>query len=98
MQPLPSQPFHQQGPQEAVNRKRLHGLVAMAELGISDKVDVVVSGVELSKEKPHPLPYLMTVRALGLEPHNVCAFEDSLPGARSAHAAGLTVFVIGERY
>nr|WP_320141236.1 HAD family hydrolase [uncultured Cohaesibacter sp.] len=69
----------------------------MAELGISDKVDVVVSEFEIPKGKQHPLPYLMTVRALGLEPHNACAFEVSLPGARSAHAADLTVFAIGER-
>ena len=58
---------------------RRHILSAMAELGISDRVDVVISGSELPKGKPHPLPYITTVHTLGLTPLDVCAFEDSLP-------------------
>ena len=75
---------------------RRHIVSAMAALGITESIETFISGSELSKGKPHPLPYLTTVRALDLAPQDVCAFEDSLPGAKSAHAAGLTVFAIGK--
>ena len=90
--------LHKAGQRIAIcsSSPRRHIVSAMVELGITDKVETIVSGSELPKGKPHPLPYLTTVRALNLDPKDVCAFEDSLPGARSAHAAGLTVYAIGE--
>lgn len=90
--------LHRAGQRIAIcsSSPRRHIVSAMAELGIADKIETIVSGSELPKGKPHPLPYLTTVRALDLAPQDVCAFEDSLPGAKSAHAAGLTVFAIGE--
>lgn len=90
--------LHQAGQRVAIcsSSPRRHIVSAMDALGITEIIETIVSGSELPKGKPHPLPYLTTVKALDLAPQDVCAFEDSFPGAKSAHAAGLTVFAIGE--
>ena len=75
---------------------RYHIEDALAELAIRDCVETIVSGAELSRGKPDPLPYLTTMAQLGLAPDMACAFEDSIVGATSAHKAGLSVFAIGE--
>ena len=74
---------------------RRHIEAALAELAISEHVAVAVSGAELARGKPDPLPYLETLRHLGLAPDAAFAVEDALPGAISAHAAGLAVIAIG---
>ncbi|WP_319530196.1 HAD family phosphatase [uncultured Cohaesibacter sp.] len=90
--------LHETGQRIAIcsSSPRRHIVSAMAELGITDCIETIVSGSELPKGKPHPLPYLTALSALKLDPQDACAFEDSLPGAKSAHAAGLSVFAIGE--
>ena len=74
---------------------RRHIISAIEALDITDRVELMVSGADLPRGKPHPLPYLITLEALDLAPHEACAFEDSIPGARSAHDAGLAVFAVG---
>ncbi|SNZ21217.1 HAD family hydrolase [Cohaesibacter gelatinilyticus] len=69
---------------------------AMADLKIENYVKAVISGAELPRGKPDPLPFATTLQALDIAPHEACAFEDSLPGARSAHDAGMPVFAVGE--
>ncbi|MCA3444075.1 MAG: HAD family phosphatase [Rhodobacter sp.] len=44
--------------------------------------------------KPAPEPYLLAASLLGVDPARCVAFEDSETGARSAHAAGMTVVQI----
>jgi HAD superfamily hydrolase (TIGR01509 family) len=44
--------------------------------------------------KPAPDPYLLAASLLGVDPARCVAFEDSETGARSAHAAGMTVVQI----
>lgn len=75
---------------------RRHILSAMDALTISDHVELIVSGAELPIGKPDPLPYLTTLQALNLQPHEACAFEDSIPGAHSAYKAGLAVYAVGQ--
>jgi len=48
-----------------------------------------VLGDELPHGKPHPLPYLEALRALGAKAELSVAFEDSTSGVTSASAAGL---------
>lgn len=74
-------------------RRHISGALDM--LGVGDCIETIISGSELPRGKPDPLPYSTVLAALDLEPHTACAFEDSLPGARSAFAAGLSVFAIG---
>jgi HAD superfamily hydrolase (TIGR01509 family) len=56
--------------------------------------DVVVTGDNVSRGKPHPEPYLHAARLLGVDPRACVAIEDSNPGAASAEAAGCLVVVV----
>jgi HAD superfamily hydrolase (TIGR01509 family) len=51
----------------------------------------VITFDDVTSPKPHPEPYLLAARLLGVDPARCLAFEDSETGARSAHAAGMTV-------
>ena len=56
--------------------------------------DVVVTGDNVTRGKPHPEPYLHAARLLGVDPGACVAIEDSQPGAASAEAAGCRVLVV----
>ena len=56
--------------------------------------DVVVTGDEVDHGKPHPEPYLRAAAALGVDPADCVAIEDSLPGVASATAAGTRVLAV----
>jgi beta-phosphoglucomutase-like phosphatase (HAD superfamily) len=47
-----------------------------------------VAGDEVEPGKPHPAPYLAAAIALGVEPADCIAIEDSPTGTRSALSAG----------
>ena len=55
---------------------------------------VVVTGDRVEQGKPHPEPYLTAAAALGLDPADCLAIEDSNTGAKSAEAAGCLVLVV----
>ena len=77
-----------------------HGWLARLALGgagLLDAFDVVASGADLGRSKPHPDVYLEACGALGVAPADCVAFEDSVAGVRSARAAGLVVIGIPER-
>lgn len=55
-------------------------------------IDVIISIESTSTPKPHPAPYLLAKKEIGLEkaPHRtVVGFEDSKHGMRAANEAGL---------
>lgn len=58
---------------------------------------VVTSGLDLGRPKPAPDVYLAACAALGVEPADAIAFEDSPMGVRAARDAGLFVVGIPER-
>jgi HAD superfamily hydrolase (TIGR01509 family) len=55
---------------------------------------VVVTGDQVDNGKPHPEPYLTAAAALGIDPQECVAIEDSPTGATSAAAAGCQVLVV----
>ncbi|MGB3829640.1 MAG: HAD family phosphatase [Ornithinimicrobium sp.] len=59
-----------------------------------DTFDVVVTGDEVSDGKPHPEPYLLAARRLGVDPSACVAIEDSPTGVRSALAAGVATLAV----
>jgi HAD superfamily hydrolase (TIGR01509 family) len=75
-------------------------LVTMSYRAIAEPViealpfDAVVTGDEVEHGKPHPEPYLAAARALGVDPSDCLAVEDSATGAASADAAGCVVLVV----
>lgn len=49
----------------------------------------IVTGDMVANGKPHPEPYLTAAAALGVEPAECVALEDSVTGITSAEAAGM---------
>lgn len=58
------------------------------------RIEAVVSGDDVTHGKPHPEPYLQAAAALGADPRDCIAIEDSFTGARSAVAAGVPTIVV----
>jgi HAD superfamily hydrolase (TIGR01509 family) len=73
------------------NAPRANAELILRALRLEDRFDVVVIGPELERAKPHPLPYLTALEALGADAARSVAFEDSPSGAASAVAAKLGV-------
>lgn len=73
------------------NAPRANADIVLEVLGIRNRFKVLVIGPELREAKPHPLPYLTALDALGGDPARSVAFEDSRSGIRSAVDAGLGV-------
>lgn len=55
---------------------------------------VVVTGDTVSNGKPHPEAYLTAVKLLGAVAADCVAIEDSVPGVRSAVAAGIPTIAV----
>ena len=71
------------------NAPRLNAEMLLSGLGIMQRFKAVIIGDELAHGKPHPLPYLEGLRAVGAVPDRSLAFEDSRSGIQSASAAGI---------
>ena len=71
------------------NAPRLNAEMMLSGLGIMDRFKALIIGDELPHGKPHPMPYLEGLRALGAVPNLSLAFEDSRTGVQSASAAGI---------
>jgi HAD superfamily hydrolase (TIGR01509 family) len=56
--------------------------------------DVVIAGDEVSRGKPDPEPYLRAAQALGVDPTDCIAIEDSEFGVASAVASGATTVAV----
>ena len=73
------------------NAPRLNADAVLAMLDLRHRFKVLVIGPELQQAKPHPLPYLTALEALGADAARSVGFEDSRSGIASAAAAGLGV-------
>ena len=73
------------------NAPRANADAVLEVLQIRHRFKVLVIGPELREAKPHPLPYLTALEALGGDARASAAFEDSPSGVMSAAAAGLGV-------
>jgi HAD superfamily hydrolase (TIGR01549 family) len=90
---------------EELQQMKLHLAVATSSVsasarpflertGISRFFDVVVTGDEIQRGKPHPDIYLRTAERLGMAPQACLAIEDALAGVASAKAANMHVAAI----
>lgn len=59
-----------------------------------ERFDVVVTGDEVARGKPHPEPYLSACRSLGLDAARTVVVEDAMSGVMSAEAAGCHVVAV----
>ena len=76
------------------NAPRLNAEMLLSGLGIVDRFKFLVIGDELPHGKPHPMPYLEGLRAVGATPKGSVAFEDSRSGVQSASSAGIATIGI----
>lgn len=66
----------------------------LRKAGILERFSVLVCGDEISRGKPAPDIFLLAAEKLGQAPAECVGFEDSSPGLRGLHAAGIrSVFV-----
>ncbi len=63
-------------------------------LGLADRFEVVHSAERDAYGKPHPEPYLVTARELGVEPRHCLVFEDAASGCVSGKGAGMAVVAV----
>ncbi|QYJ89603.1 hexitol phosphatase HxpB [Shewanella halotolerans] len=66
----------------------------MQKLAIRELFDVIESAEALALGKPHPEVYLNCAKALGVEPSQCLAIEDSFNGLIAARAANMHTVVI----
>ncbi|MBP9738450.1 HAD family phosphatase [Candidatus Saccharibacteria bacterium] len=69
--------------------KQQNAQTVLEKYGISDLFDIKVFGDSVKNAKPHPESYLKALELSGLDANEVLAFEDSISGLESAHAAGI---------
>lgn len=69
-------------------------VAVLRRLNITKYFHTLCSAVDEEHHKPHPAVYLNAARRLDVPPQNCVAFEDSIPGVQSAHAAGMTVIAV----
>ncbi|MDB5542011.1 MAG: Haloacid dehalogenase [Devosia sp.] len=78
----------------ATSSRAPHALGHLGGAGILSMFEAVVTRDDVINPKPHPEPYLMAARRLGIEPELCIAVEDSHTGVRAAHAAGLQTIMV----
>ncbi|WP_268934716.1 HAD family hydrolase [Sphingobium sp. CAP-1] len=66
----------------------------LAKAGLLAYFDVIVTRSDVDRPKPHPEPYLLAARRLGVDPADCVAVEDSHAGVRSAVAAGIATVMV----
>ena len=59
---------------------------------------VLVSADDVSRGKPHPEPYLMGAKLLGMNPAECLVIEDAPAGIRAAHAGEMKAIGITSTY
>lgn len=71
--------------------------LALQQIGIIGRFDVLHSAESEPQGKPHPAVYSSTMARLGVEPRHCIAFEDSVAGVRSAKGAGAFVIAVPDQ-
>lgn len=78
----------------ATSTFRRQAEVILAQIGLSGAYQALAGGDEVARGKPAPDLYLLAAERLGVAPTHCLALEDSMPGCRSAVAAGMTVVAV----
>ena len=67
---------------------------ALVEARLIDRFESVVTADDVSRRKPDPEMYELTLKHMNLKPEDVIVFEDSPAGVAAAQAAGCPVVMI----
>lgn len=66
----------------------------LEKAGLLDYFDVIVTRNDVERPKPHPEPYLLAAKRLGVAVTDAVAVEDSYAGVRSAAGAGMATVMV----
>jgi len=66
----------------------------LAHHGLSDRFHTIVAQGDYPRGKPHPDPFLVAAKRLGVAPEACLALEDSHNGIRSAASAGMIAVMV----
>lgn len=81
---------HGQIPFAVVSGSRRDSVEAsLVALGILDRFETLVCAGDYVNSKPHPEPFLIAAKRLGVAPEDCLVFEDTDMGIESATAAGM---------
>jgi HAD superfamily hydrolase (TIGR01509 family) len=67
---------------------------SLGQHGLLTRFDAFVTRDEQVNHKPHPEPFLKAAAALGVDPRDCLALEDSHNGVRAAAAAGMMTVMV----
>jgi beta-phosphoglucomutase family hydrolase len=70
----------------------------LAELGLAERVTVIVRGDQVPQGKPHPDIFLAAAARIGVPPRECLAFEDSPSGVAAARAAGMVCVALSTSF
>lgn len=65
---------------------------------IKQYFDVIITADDVTKRKPNPMPYNLTIKQLGLKKNELIVIEDSDQGVKAALGAELRVIAINKSY
>jgi len=80
------------------NKAAQFTLPLLKDLGVHDDFEIVVSGDDLPKKKPDPLPLLHAAEKLGAKPENAMMIGDSQSDVKAARAAGFQIVCMSYGY
>ncbi len=66
--------------------------------GLLEKFQVIATGSEVQRQKPHPDLYLFTTQMLGCHPGECAAIEDTSSGVAAGKSAGMLCIAIPNEY
>jgi beta-phosphoglucomutase len=75
------------------NRAGVEAILSRMDWG--QRFDVIVTGDDVARGKPHPDPYILAAKLLGVEPSACLVLEDTKDGLASARAAGMVARDVG---
>lgn len=78
----------------ATSARRATAEANLASAGLRHRLASVVGRDDVARGKPHPDVFLLAAERLGVAPERCLAVEDSAPGVRAAHAAGMAVAMV----
>lgn len=93
--------------------KRIHGRIRLAlataswmdaatcvidTIGIRQYFELIVTGSDVKRAKPHPDIFLLAAERLGVPPDDCMVIEDAEKGILAAHAAGMKSIAVPNRH
>ncbi len=78
----------------ATSSRAPHALGHLGTAGLLDLFQAIVTRDDVVNPKPHPEPYLLAARHLGVKAADCLAIEDSHSGVRAANAAGMQTLMV----